>query len=118
MMKYSQRRLRGSMPRAVVPASTRSKLRMMKMLLRRGSGLLRGALELEHVERPQLARRPDRAALAMLRVAGGEVGPRHPRREVLLRAPAREDEADVAIVVGPQQLERLEALGARDAPGA
>lgn len=71
-------------------------------------------LDLEHVEGPQLARGADGPAAAVLRVTGCEVRPRDPRLEVLLRAPARQHEADLAVVVGPQQLERLEARGARD----
>jgi ribosomal protein S18 acetylase RimI-like enzyme len=35
----------------------------------------------------------------------------HPRLEVLFGAPTREDEANLAVVVGPQQLESLESLG-------
>src|SRR3954470_13275918 len=75
------------------------------------------ALELQDVERPQLAGGADRPALAVLRVAGGEVGARQPGLEVLLRPPAGQDQADLAVVVGPQQLERLEALGARHLAG-
>src|SRR5437763_1858549 len=70
------------------------------------------------VDRPHLARRPHRPALAVLRVAGTEVGAGHPRAEVVLRAPARQHEAVVAVVVGPQQLEALEALRARHLAGA
>src|SRR5205085_5485249 len=51
-------------------------------------------------------------------VAGLEVGPVQPALEVLLRAPARQHEADLAVVVRTQQLEGLEALRARDATGA
>src|SRR6202000_3361883 len=64
---------------------------------------LGAVLQLEHVEGPDLAARPDRAPLAVLGVAGGEVGALQPALEVVLRAPAGEDEADVPVVVGPQQ---------------
>ena len=39
---------------------------------------------LKHVERPQLARGPNRALLAVLRVAGREIRARSPSLEVLL----------------------------------
>ena len=50
----------------------------------------------------------------MLRVAGGEVRALHPRDEVLFGPPLGDDEADLALIVGPQQLEGLEALGSSD----
>src|SRR5256885_16835990 len=59
-----------------------------------------------------LFRSSHRSALAVLRVARAEVGAGHPRPEVVLRAPARQHQADVAVVVGPQQLEALEPLRA------
>src|SRR5690349_2267309 len=60
---------------------------------------------LEQVERPELARVADRAALAMLGMAGAEVVAAHPGHERLLGAPLGDDEAGVAVVVGPQQFE-------------
>src|SRR6185437_2977905 len=78
---------------------------------------LGAVLHLEHVERPDLAVGPDRPALAVLRVAGGEVGAFQPGLEVVLGAPARQHEADVALIVRPQQLEGLEPLGLLDFPG-
>src|SRR3954453_8126685 len=54
----------------------------------------------------------------MLRMARGEVGAGHPRLEVVLGSPLREDEADLALVVGAQELEPLEAVGARHPAGS
>src|SRR3954470_7875458 len=82
------------------------------------AGLPGRPLALQHVERPHLARRPDRPVGAVLSVAGGEVRALHPGLEVLLGAPTRDHEADLAIVVGAQQLERLESGSTRDPPGA
>jgi hypothetical protein len=71
---------------------------------------------LEHVERPQLARAADRPALPVLPVSRLEVRARKPAPEVLLRAPLGDHEADVSLVVGPQQLEGLEALARSTSP--
>src|SRR5690348_8986784 len=81
-------------------------------------GRTRALLALEDVERPELAGRADRALRLVLRVAGLEVGAVDPGLEVLLGPPAGVDEADVPLVVGPQELERLEAVGVRDHAGA
>jgi len=62
--------------------------------------------------------RADRAALAVLGVAGREVRAAHPGVEVLLRAPLRDDEADLAVVARAQEREGLEALGGGDLAGA
>jgi hypothetical protein len=53
----------------------------------------------------------------VLGVTGPEVRARDPGLEVLLGAPAREHETDEPIVVGPQQLEALEALVLLDPAG-
>jgi ribosomal protein S18 acetylase RimI-like enzyme len=50
----------------------------------------------------------------VLGVSGREVAAPHPHLEVLLGAPAGEDEADLTVVVGPQQLEPLESGGLLD----
>jgi hypothetical protein len=73
-------------------------------------------LALEHVERPEFARRPDRSALTMLSVPRRNVSARHPSLEILLRAPARHHQAHFALIVGAKQLEPFEAGGALDLP--
>ncbi len=70
----------------------------------------------EHVERPQLARGADRSRLAMLRVTGREVRAFHPGLEVGFGAPPGEHQAELALVVGTEQLESLEAVGLVDSP--
>src|SRR5215217_513008 len=84
-----------------------------------GSVLLRrGRLDaLEHVERPDLAGGADRTLGPVLGMAGGEVRACHPGAEGLLRAPARHHQAQLALVVGAQQLEALEPRRSLDPPG-
>src|SRR3954454_9175770 len=54
----------------------------------------------------------------MLCVAGGEVRALKPGLEVRIGPPLGDDEAHVPVVVGPQQLEPLEAFGGRNASRA
>ena len=54
----------------------------------------------------------------MLGVAGAEVGALNPSQEPLLGLPLGDDEAQLPVVVGPQELEALEAFGRRHAPRA
>jgi hypothetical protein len=77
-----------------------------------------GVLALEHVKGPELARCPHRAALPMLSVPRGEVLTCEPGSKIVLRAPARHHQANLAIVVGPKQLEPLKPDRSLDSPGS
>jgi hypothetical protein len=70
-------------------------------------GRERRILPFEDLEGPQFAGGADRPTAAVLGVTGGELRTRRPRLKVSLRTPASEDQAEIAPVVGPQQLKSL-----------
>ena len=92
-------------------------MRVIASRTRAGARKELGVLALENVKRPEFARRPHGAALSMLSVPRSEVLACDPRSKVVLRVPARDYQADFAIVVGTKQLEPLKPGRSLDPPG-